>query len=86
MPVNVFVFSSKTCAPCQTMKPVFADLKEEFPDYEWSDIDIHQLPELTASMGVRNIPCMVVMKDEKTVGQHIGTNVAQYYRILRQAK
>ena len=84
--VVVYIFSSKTCAPCQAMKPVFAEMKEDYSDYQWMSVDVNKNPELTASLGVRNIPCMVVVKGDDMVGRHVGTDIAPYFRILRAAK
>lgn len=69
------------------LKPVFADLEEEFtkPNYEWVHINTSVDPLTADQMNVKNIPCMVVMKNGKEVGRHVGTAAARYYGILRDA-
>jgi len=84
--MSVYVFSSPTCAPCQTLKPVIYDLKEEFSDLKWIDVNIKNDPAgLTQTYGVKQVPTIVVHSDNG-VESHSGTNVIGYYRILRNAK
>jgi thioredoxin 1 len=83
---EVYTFHSKTCAPCQTMKPVFEDLKEDFAGYYWHSVDITQNPDLVQKLNVTKIPTMVVLKDGHEVGRHSGTEAAFYFRILRAGR
>jgi thiol-disulfide isomerase/thioredoxin len=85
--IKVFHFWSPECGPCLHMKPVFADLEEEFaaPKYEWFHVNTLADMFTTKQMNVQNIPAVVVMKDGKEVGRHIGTAAARYYALLRDA-
>jgi thiol-disulfide isomerase/thioredoxin len=83
--MSVYVFSSPTCAPCQTLKPVIEDLKEEFSSLQWIHVNIKNDPAgLTQKYGVTVVPTVVV-DSPKGIQSHSGTVAMGYYRILRHA-
>lgn len=83
--MNVYHFSSKTCEPCKVMKPVFDDLKEEFPNFIWTYIDIGNDPEkLKEKYDVKFVPTLVIVSS-KGIQKHSGTKSAEYYRMFRNA-
>lgn len=91
MSVQAYHFWSPTCAPCVALKPAVQDLKEEFPEVQWTTINTHDDKEGYAQKyGVRIVPTIVfeaknsqgtVMLTEK----QSGTNISGYYRVLRSA-
>jgi len=91
MSVQAYHFWSPTCAPCVALKPAVEDLKEEFPEVQWTSINTHDDKEgFAQKYGVRVVPTIVfeaknsqgtVMLTEK----HSGTNISGYYRVLRSA-
>jgi thiol-disulfide isomerase/thioredoxin len=83
--MSAYVFSSPTCAPCQTLKPVIEDLKEEFSSLQWIHVNIKDDPKgLTQKYGVKVVPTVVV-DTKKGIESHTGTVAMGYYRILRNA-
>ena len=83
--MSAYVFSSPTCAPCQILKPVIEDLKEEFSTLQWIHVNIKDDPAgLTQKYGVKVVPTVVV-DTKKGVESHSGTTAMGYYRILRSA-
>jgi thiol-disulfide isomerase/thioredoxin len=83
--MSAYVFSSPTCPPCQTLKPVIEDLKEEFPSLQWIHVNIKNDPAgITQKYGVKYVPTVVV-DSSKGIESHSGTTVMGYYRILRNA-
>jgi len=89
MNATIYHFWSPTCGPCQVLKPVIADLKEEFPQFKWLSINTHDDPQNYAQkFGVQFVPTLVlvvsnaegkiIMSEKKS-----GTDVAAYYRLIR---
>jgi thioredoxin 1 len=83
MSVTVYHFWSPTCAPCKAIKPSIDDLKEEFPETTWVHVNTHDDTEGIASRyDVKVVPTIVVVTGSH-VEKHAGTNIAGYYRIIR---
>jgi len=84
MSVEVFYFSSETCAPCRTIKPTIEELKEDYAYVPWKLLNTVADKDLTEKMGVTSIPAMVITKDGKEVARHTGSTLIGYYNILRR--
>lgn len=52
----VIKFSSPTCGPCATMKPVFEKLDEQNPSVNVYEVDTMESPEIAGHFGVRGVP------------------------------
>lgn len=83
--MSAYVFTSPTCPPCQTLKPVIEDLKEEFSSLQWIHVNIKDDSNgHTQKYGVKQVPTVVV-ESSKGIESHSGTVAMGYYRILRNA-
>jgi thioredoxin 1 len=83
MSVTVYHFWSPTCAPCKAIKPSIDDLKEEFTETTWVHVNTHDDKEgIAGKYGVRVVPTIVVVSGSH-VEKQSGTNIAGYYRIIR---
>lgn len=89
MKATIYHMWSPTCGPCKTLKPVFEDLKEEFPQFTWVSVNTHDDKNGYATkFGVQFVPTLVlvVYKDDDEVlmsEKKTGSNVAEYYRLIR---
>jgi thiol-disulfide isomerase/thioredoxin len=84
--ISIYVFSSPTCEPCKVLKPVFNELKEEYPDFDWVFIDISNDPQNVKDFfNVSKIPSMVIEQSGSIVTRCEGTIVTQYLSCLRAA-
>ncbi len=85
--VNVYMFSSPTCAPCKTIKPMISELAEDYSQYRWIPVDITaDIHHYTQHFAVTNVPCMVVTKKNELVGSWKGTQLMGYLNLLKKAK
>ena len=88
--VTVYHFWSKTCGPCQIIKPALQLLRTEFPAVKWVSVDTHQdVMNYASQFGVKVVPTVVVVTtvDGRVIGseRHSGTQMIGYHRILRNA-
>lgn len=91
MSVTVYHFWSKTCGPCQVIKPALQLLRTEFPEVKWVSVDTHlDLAGYASQFKVQVVPTVVVVvtaPNGQVVGseRHSGTQMIGYHRILRNA-
>jgi thioredoxin 1 len=83
MNVTVYHFWSPTCAPCKAIKPSIEDLKEEFDSVRWVSVNTHEdIEGYAQKFNVSIVPTIVVVSGT-SVERHTGTQIAGYYRIIR---
>jgi thiol-disulfide isomerase/thioredoxin len=91
MSVTAYHFWSTTCAPCKAIKPAIEDLKEEFPLINWVSVNTHDDTYKHAELyNVTVVPTVVLVSISNngeilSIEKHTGTNIAGYYRIIRNA-
>ena len=89
--VEAYHFWSTTCPPCNAIKPLMTNLKEEFDTVLWNSVNVQQDPNnYREKFGVTSWPTVVVVAydvDGKVVRteRHSGTTAPGYYRILSNA-
>jgi thiol-disulfide isomerase/thioredoxin len=92
MSIAAYHFWSPTCGPCKVIKPAIDDLKDEFPNVDWTTVNTHDDPDnLARTFGVTMVPTIVVVAFGQTrkvllTEKQSGTNMSAYYRILRSAQ
>ena len=63
----IIVFSSTTCGPCQTMKPVLKALDENNKNILFFEIDTGSSPELASHFGVRGVPSIYICENREVL-------------------
>lgn len=66
-PVLVDVWAD-WCAPCKQLTPILEKLAEEYQgNFQLAKVNADQQQELTASLGVRSLPTIILVKDGQAV-------------------
>ncbi len=61
------------CAPCQMIAPVLDKLAQDFAgDVDVVKVNVHENPNIAASMGVRSIPYLVTFKNGDLIDSVVG--------------
>ncbi len=55
----VMIFTASWCGPCKMYKPMVQTLAKE-GEYDFTFLDVEQVPDLAAFYGIRNVPSTVV--------------------------
>ncbi|MCB0494883.1 MAG: thioredoxin [Cyclobacteriaceae bacterium] len=72
-PLVLVDFYADWCGPCKMMVPVFKELKSAMGDkVKIVKIDTDRNQQLSAKMGIRSIPTMVLYKEGQQVWQQPG--------------
>lgn len=69
--IKLIKFGASYCAPCRAMMPILEELKNKI---EIEDIDVDKVdPIVLTNYKIRNIPVLVLLKDDKEVWRHVGS-------------
>ncbi|CDS12720.1 hypothetical protein LRAMOSA04905 [Lichtheimia ramosa] len=67
-------FHASWCGPCKIIAPKFEQMAVEFPDITYAKIDIDDVPDVAAEVGIRAMPTSMFYKDglkwDEVVGAH----------------
>lgn len=78
-------FWSPTCAPCSYIKPIIADLIEDFPAIYFIGVNTKEDPEGIASrFNVQYVPTFVVLKNGIEIGRYTGSDASMYFTLCRK--
>lgn len=61
--IEVKLFSATWCGPCRAFYPIFEELKSEFPDIEFTKIDIDENKALAMEYKIRAVPTLIIDND-----------------------
>lgn len=73
--LNVFMFSSPSCLPCQEMKPEFEEVaRERRQDAIFLDFDKQEYPEFCQDYDIRFFPTLLIFYEDELVREHVVTS------------
>ena len=72
MELKILDFMSTWCQPCKTMSPILNEVEKE-TGVEIQKIDVDDNEEMVIAYGIRNIPTLIFLKDNKIVDIVSGT-------------
>jgi thiol-disulfide isomerase/thioredoxin len=82
---TMYFFTSPTCGPCKAVKPVVAELTEDYSKITWITIDTTADPEhLATTYKVTHVPTMVAVHNGTEVGRHSGTQLMGYFALAKR--
>lgn len=66
-------FWAEWCQPCRMVSPTVAQIAADYKGrVRVGKINVDDFPELAAQYGVRSIPNIILIKDEKVAAQSVG--------------
>ncbi|GIJ99958.1 mitochondrial thioredoxin [Aspergillus viridinutans] len=78
--------SAVWCGPCKAISPVFQrfSTQEDFKNAKFYEIDVDELAEVAAELGVRAMPTFMFFKDGKKVNEVVGANPPALEAAIKQ--
>lgn len=81
MKIEVLKFSATWCGPCRVLSNTLKDVEGI------TNIDIDKDQETARKYGIRSVPALVFLKDEKEIGRSVGNiSLDRYNQILDELK
>ena len=77
--ITVKRFTAPWCSPCKVLAPEFKKFEEEFTDLKFDTIDVDNDPTTAELYGIRNVPTVIIEKDNEIVEKLVGLNHKQKY-------
>lgn len=77
--INVTKFSASWCGPCRMLAPEFKKIKDMFPDVQFTDVDVEENEDAALLYGIRNVPTVIIEKDNQIVERFTGLQSKQKY-------
>jgi thioredoxin 1 len=77
-------FSAVWCGPCKVLAPIVEKLADEYKGkVKVGKLDIDDSPSVASKFGIRGVPTVLVFKDGKEAGRHVGvTNKETLLKLL----
>jgi thioredoxin 1 len=66
-------FSAVWCGPCKVLTPIVEKLADEYRGkFRVGKLDIDDSPGVASKFGIRGVPTVLVFKEGKESGRHVG--------------
>ena len=79
MTIHVTRFTAPYCGPCKALAPEFKKLEEQFTDVKFITVDVEEKPMIAQLYAIRNVPTVIIEKDNQTVDRMVGLQSKQKY-------
>lgn len=77
--IHVTRFSAQWCGPCKMLAPEFKKLEEQYTDVKFITVDVEEKPMIAQLYGIRNVPTVIIEKDNATIERLVGVQTKQKY-------
>ncbi|KAK9479844.1 thioredoxin-like protein [Lipomyces japonicus] len=83
--VTVIDFYATWCGPCKVIAPKVHAFSEEFADADFYKIDVDEVSEVAAEVGIRAMPTFIIFKAGQKVKEIVGANPAALKNAIQAA-
>ncbi|KAI8333123.1 thioredoxin [Chlamydoabsidia padenii] len=80
----VIDFHATWCGPCKLIGPKFEKLVDEYTSFTFAKIDVDDVPDVAAEVGVRAMPTFAFYKDGQKVDEVVGASLVNITNKLKE--
>lgn len=71
--ITIIDFYASWCGPCKQISPILEEIEKEYDYITVIKVNIEEDFEQTEKYGIRNIPTLLILKDDIIVDKIVGT-------------
>lgn len=71
--IKILDFYAEWCMPCKQLAPVLSQIEKEFDNVIVEKINVDENDEVTEYYGIRNIPTLIIFKEDQQVDKVVGS-------------
>lgn len=75
-------FWAEWCEPCKRFDAVYAQAAAQYPDIVFGKLDVDASPEIARQLDVKQIPCVVAIRDQVIIDGQVGEMTAAEFDTL----
>jgi len=83
--VTVVDFFATWCGPCKQIAPFVEKLSKEFDKNNFLKVDVDEVSDVAAEVGVRAMPTFMVFRNGEKVAEVVGANPAALKAAVKKA-
>jgi len=82
--LSVVDFFATWCGPCKVIAPQVVKMSEEYTDAAFYKVDVDELSDVAAEVGIRAMPTFVLFKNGQKVKEVVGANPAALKQAIQE--
>lgn len=80
--LTIVDFWAPWCGPCKVLSPIIDKIAEGNPEIKVMKVNVDESKELASHFGIRNIPTVIVFKEQKEVERVLGAKPQTFFQEL----
>lgn len=78
--IEVKKFFAEWCGPCKALTPIMENVKSNFNDVKFENVDVDKNHEVAQKYSIRSVPTVVVEVNGKEVQRFAGVQAEMTYK------
>jgi len=70
--VTVKKFSAEWCSPCRALVPVMNEIRGQFSNVRFEDIDVDNNQQIAEEYGIRSVPTVIIERNGQEINRFTG--------------
>lgn len=70
--IKIVDFYADWCYPCKMLAPILEDIEQSLDYVKVEKVNVEQTDESTEKYGIKNIPTLLIFKDDELVDKIVG--------------